>query len=356
MMTTKNEVDLLGIPWYRYVPAALVAILLIWEPLFVATFPGLIYTSHLTTVFLFQGCIGRSTLTVFLFCLLEILIAGVLFNKTVVPAMFGVENWKTFDHLKRRKLVGFCVKIIVRASCFFQLAILVAPQVDFEKGLFGSFNIKESNMALETNRTAILCNEAGMTITDTVAMRAWIFSGCDIMAVMVWELAYIPEVPIEAWLHHLFVIIGICLGTDRHVMAKQENVQTFIDSFGFFLILGGAAAGLVECCVLKYHLNNKNPKLQAIWMKISILIQSIMVIVLFIAFPVVVVMKNLSRFGGVAGAYIAPILILVTIEGKMILVKTSIVKHAEKKAVDSLLNNNQNQSDDAQFNRKGKND
>ena len=356
MMTAKNTREKLAIPWYKYAPAALVAILLIWEPLFVAIFPGLIYTSHLTTVFLFQGCIGRSTLTVFLFCLLEILIAGVLLNKIVVPAMFGVETWKTFDHLKRRKLVGFCVKIIVRASCFIQLAILVAPQVDFEKGLFGSVNIKESNMVLETNHTAILCNEAGMTITDTVAMRAWIFSGCDIMAVMVWELAYIPELPIDAWLHHLFVIIGICLGTDRHVMAKQENVQTFIDSFGFFLIMGGAVAGFVECCVLKYHLNNKNPKMQAIWMQISILIQSIMVIVLFIAFPVVVVMRNLHRFRGLAGAYIAPIMILVAIEGKMILVKTSIVKHTKKKAANSVLNNNQNRSNDAQFRRKRKND
>ena len=144
MKTAKNKRETLAIPWYEYAPAALLAILLIWEPLFVAIFPGLIYTSHLSTVFLFQGCIGRSTLTVFLFCLVEALIAGVLFYKTVVPAMFGVETWKTFDHLKRRKLVGFCVKIIVRASCFFQLAILVAPQVDFEKGLFGSFNILRS--------------------------------------------------------------------------------------------------------------------------------------------------------------------------------------------------------------------
>ena len=91
-------------------------------------------------------------------------------------------------------------------------------------------------------------------------------------------------------------------------------------------------------------------------MQISILIQSIMVIVLFIAFPVVVVMRNLHRFRGLAGAYIAPIMILVAIEGKMILVKTSIVKHTKKKAANSVLNNNQNQSDDAQFRRKRKND
>ena len=343
-----REKEMVPIPWYKYVPAAIVAILLIWKPLFVVLFPGFIYTSDLSTVFLFQGCIGGSTQTVFVFCLLEVLIACVLLKKVVVPALFGVETWKTFDHLKRRKLVGFCVKIIVRASCFIQIAILVSPQVDFEKGLFGNFNIKKSNMELEKNHTAITCKEAGMNLADAVAMRAWIFARDDIMAVMVWELCAIPELPIDAWLHHLFVILGVCLGTDPGVMAQQQNVQPFIDNVAFFLILGGAVAGLVETCVLMYHLNNKKPKIQAIWMQISILLQIIMVSVLFITFPILVVTKNLEHFGGMAWGYIALILILVAVEGKMIWVKTSIVKHAKKKAADSLLNNH-SQSDDPQF-------
>ena len=338
-----SEKEMLPIPWYKYVPATFAVILLIWKPLFVVLFPGWVYTSDLSTVFLFQGCIGGSTQTVFVFCLLEVLISCVLLKKIVVPAMFGVETWKTFDHLKRRKLVGFCVKIIVRASCFIQIAILVAPQVDFEKGLFGSFNVKKSNMELERNHTAVTCKEAGMTLKDAVAMRAWIFARDDIMAVMVWELACIPELPIDAWLHHLFVILGVCLGTDPQIMAQQENVQPFIDNVAFFLILGGAVAGLVETCVLMYHLNNKKPKIQAIWMQISILLQTVMVSVLFIAFPVVVVMKNLNHFGGLAWGYIALILLLVGVEAKMIWVKMSIVKHAKKKAAD------QSQSEDPQF-------
>ena len=99
----RNSVkDMQPIQWYKYVPAFLVAILLIWKPLFVVLFPGWIYTSDLSTVFLFQGCIGGSTQTVFVFCLLEVLIACVLLKKIVVPALFRVETWKTFDHLKRR--------------------------------------------------------------------------------------------------------------------------------------------------------------------------------------------------------------------------------------------------------------
>lgn len=334
---------MMPIPWYKYVPATLAVILLVWKPLFIVLLPGLIYTSDLTKVFLFQGCIGGSTQTVFVFCLLEVLIACVLLKKIVVPAMFGVDTWNTFHHLKGRKLVGFCVKIIVRASCFIQIAILVAPQVDFDKGLFGRFNVKKSNMELERNHTAITCQEAGMTLMDAVAMRAWIFARDDIMAVMVWELACIPELPIDAWLHHLFVILGVCLGTDPQVMAQQENVQPFIDNVAFFLILGGAVAGLVESCVLVYHLNNKKPKVQAVWMQISVLLQGVMVAVLFVAFPVIVVMKNLKHFGGLAWGYIGVIMILVVVEGKMLWVKTSIIKHAKKKAAD------QRHTEDPQF-------
>merc|ERR1712038_265440 len=195
-------------------------------------------------------------------------------------------------------------------------------------------------MELEKNHTAITCKEAGMNLTDAVAMRAWIFARDDIMAVMVWELCAIPELPIDAWLHHLFVILGVCLGTDPGVMAQQQNVQPFIDNVAFFLILGGAVAGLVETCVLMYHLNNKKPKIQAIWMQISILLQLVMVITLFIAFPIVVVLKNLDHFGGLAWGYIALIAILVAVEAKMIWVKISIVKHAKKKAADLLVQNN----------------
>eukprot|EP00501_MAST-03F_sp_TOSAG23-6_P001993 GSMAST32.ASY1.ANO1.2078.1 assembled CDS len=284
---------------YKSIPASIAVVLLIWKPLFVVLFPGYVYTGDLTKVFLFQGCIGGSTQTVFVFCLLEVLISCVLLKDIVVPSVFGA-LWGKFTHLKRRKLVGFCVKIIVRASCFVQIAFLVAPQVDLERGLFGKFNIKKSNMVLLNKHTAMTCEEAGMSLTDAVAMRAWIFARDNIMAVMIWELASIPELPLDAWLHHLFVILGVCLGTDPQVMASQEKVQPFIDNVSFFLILGGSVAGLVESCVLGYHLNSSKPDRQAIWIQRSIAIQSIMVSILFVILPSFVIMKSWQHFGALA--------------------------------------------------------
>ena len=37
------------------------------------------------------------------------------------------------------------------------------------------------------------------------------------MAVMIWELASIPELSWDAWLHHFFVILGAVVGTDPHL-------------------------------------------------------------------------------------------------------------------------------------------
>ena len=54
----QNHSEMAHIPWYKYIPASLVVVLLIWKPLFVVLFPGFIYTSDLSKVFLFQGCIG----------------------------------------------------------------------------------------------------------------------------------------------------------------------------------------------------------------------------------------------------------------------------------------------------------
>jgi len=325
------------IPLYKSIPAGLIVVLLIWKPMLVVLFPGWVYTSDLTQVFLSQGCIGSSTQTVFVFCLLEVLVSSVLLQKLVVPALFGNTRWSSYDHLKRRKLVGFCVKIIVRASCFIQIAVLVSPQQDLERGLFSDFNMKRSIVQQQHNHTTMTCDEAGMELSDAVAMRAWIFARDDLMAVMVWELACIPELPVDAWLHHLFVILGACLGTDPQFMAESQAVQPFIDNLVFFLILGASVAGLVEISVLMYHLNNKRPKRQALWMQISIVVQAITVTVLFVAFPLVVVVKNHQHFGSLAWVYLALILLLVGVEGKMIWVKTSIVKHAKRKAEEMPL-------------------
>lgn len=275
---------------------------------------------------------GSASQTVFVSCLLEVLVASVLINACTVPLLFG-EKVDTFDNLKRRKLVGFVVKIVVRISCALQIMFLIAPYLSFETGLFASYNVKAANARMVRDKKLTTCQDAGLTIRSTSDMRAWTFARDDMMAVMVWELAFIPELPWDAWMHHLFVILGVALGSDPQLLGANSEAQPLIDGVAFFLVLGAALAAGVEFCVLMYHYTAPRAKVQATWMTVSIVVQATLVIVLFIGLPVVMVALHVKELKKVLViGMLMLILLLSAVEGKMMLVKRKIVLNARKKA------------------------
>jgi len=312
--------------------ALVAANLLLWKPTLVVIFPGFLYTSDLTSVFLFDACINCTTQTVLVFCILEVLVACVLL-KTYVSSWFFGDRWASFDNLKQRKLVGFLIKIFVRLSCSVQLIFLVSPWFSLEGGLFSEFNIKAASKALVNERKVTTCAEAGMTLQGAVALRAWTFVRDQMMAVMIWELAFIPELPADAWLHHLFVILGVALGSDPHLLASRPMIQPLVDGISFFLVLGAALAALVEAAVLMYHFSAPDAQAQARWMKTSLLIQSALVLFFFLALPAGLVVLHHEHLGSMAYGLVLLLLFLVAVEAKMILVKQKIVKSSYRKAL-----------------------
>mmetsp|Transcript_73057 Transcript_73057/g.156486 ORF Transcript_73057/g.156486 Transcript_73057/m.156486 type:complete len:394 (+) Transcript_73057:97-1278(+) len=312
--------------------ALLASTALLWKPTIVVMFPGFLYTSDLSTVFLSDGCIGSTTQTVFVFCLLEVLVACVLLKAHVVPALFGEARWQSFSDLKQRKLLGFLIKIIVRIACAVQILSLVVTQLSLQDGLFARFNVKAANAKLVMDKVVTTCAGAGMVLSDAAAMRAWTFARDDMMAVMVWELAFIPELPLDAWLHHLFVILGVALGSDPQLLGSRAAMQPLIDAVAFFLVLGAALAASVEAAVLMYHFSAPDAARQAKWMTISIVVQAILVAILFVAFPFALVIIHRESFGFLVVGILALIVFLAAVEVKMIAVKLSIVKSSRRKA------------------------
>lgn len=313
-----------------------VSALLLWKPTFIAIFPYLAafaYTTDMTTVFLSSGCIGSSTQTVFVFCLLEVLVACVLLNGWSIPYAFGQERYDKFDALKKRKLVGFVIKIVVRVSCALQILFLVAPQFSLQGGLFPEFNMKAANERLVKKKEVTTCADAGVSLPVAVAMKAWIFSRDDMMAVMVWELAFIPELPVDAWLHHVFVILGVALGSDPQILGSREQIQPLIDGVGFFLVLGAALAAAVELPVLMYHWTAPRYEKQAIWMTVSVCVQMTLVVSFFVVFPCVLVLLHTGSFGGALSIGVVSLLaFLAAVEVKMMFVKLAIIKNTKRKA------------------------
>merc|ERR1712228_690053 len=105
---------------------------------------------------------------------------------------------------------------------------------------------------------------------DAAAMRSWTFARDAMMAVMVWELAFIPGLPLDAWLHHLFVILGVAMGSDPQLLGSRAPVQPLIDGISFFLVLGATLPAAAR---------------QAKWMMASIMVQALLVLVLFVGLP-----------------------------------------------------------------------
>jgi len=239
---------------------------------------------------------------------------------------------KTKEEVKQKKIVGFTIKITVRVSCAIQIFVLVWPYFDMQAGLFASSNVKKAYQDQVRDKIITSCEEAGMSLLDAAALRAWVFVRDNMMAVMVWELAYIPELQVDVWLHHLFIILGVTLGSDPQLLGKYSALQPFIDGIAFLLVLGATTMAVQEFCVLMYHTNASYARCQANWMNISALTQGVVVLIFFFALPTRLVVQHRKEFGPLFLIALLVFAFLLVLEFKMISVKRSIVAHARRKS------------------------
>jgi len=308
-----------------------VAVLLLLGQTFFSFFEDTLIADDLQSVFLNDNCMRASTQTMFVWSLLSVLFAGLLIKSYTTPLIFG-SRWQDFSDSKKRKMVGNVVKFIVRASITVQLVGLVAPQFSFAEGLFSDFNVKEANARLVMTGEATTCAAAGASLVSTAALRTWVFSRDCLMAVMVWELVYIPEISLDLWLHHIYVIIGVTLGTDAMVLGQYPAWQPFVDGLAFLLVLGASVSASVEACVFMYHVSAPNANVQANWMLASIVMQICLICVFFIGLPLLLIIKQGIPFGIVLVVVITILAFLVVVECRLVLLKRAIVAHARQKA------------------------
>lgn len=305
---------------------------LLFKPSLVIIFYNQLYSYDLRRVFLVDYCLGETTLTIFVFCLLEVLFAAKILATYAIPSLFE-GKWEGFDRTKQSKLTGFVVKIFVRVGCAVQLLLLIAPRYSFQGGLFEAFNPKQAAEELKAG-TLVDCAAAGPT--GAAALRAWAFLRDDLMAVMIWELAFIPELPADAWLHHIFVILGVALGSDPHIAYK--DFQPLLDGVTFFLVLGGALAFAVEACVLGFHLSaGTGPVAQARWMERSIVVQVVVVLVFFVILPASMILLHTKEFGGETILLLVLLAFLVVVEMKMVSVKVAIARTKRNKSREQIV-------------------
>jgi hypothetical protein len=328
----------------REVLGGLIGLVLLWFGT-VAVFFLEIVSDDYSAVFLYDGCINMGSVTVFMFCMLEVVVGAWFLGKYFLPILFGRELWDSFDPLKQQKLIGFIAQIVVRCACIVNLLNILAisvtsasPLFTLRDGFFSHWNAKLAYAKLIKDHVPTSCAE--MNSNEVWAIRTWYFAKYHMAAVHIWELSFIPGLTIDGWLHHVFVVIVAAIGCQPMMFDKRLNptIQPYVDAVGFSFIFGASLNAFVKACVVMYHWRSPNHLSQAMWMNLSIAGAWMILICFYITLPCVVAGLNVDKigWGPVLTVVICPVIFLSCVEVRLVLVKRSIARNARRKAALAL--------------------
>lgn len=160
----------------RELVGAILGIVLLWYGT-VAFVVLNIFEDNYDRVFIYDGCLGKGSVTIFIFCLLEVIVGAWFIRKYLLPLLFN-PVWTTFDSLKQQKLIGFIAQIVVRTACAAQLVTIMfggwGPQLTLETGLFAKHNAREAYNKLLDTKVPTSCKDDGMDHLDVAAMRSYV--------------------------------------------------------------------------------------------------------------------------------------------------------------------------------------
>eukprot|EP00747_Dinoflagellata_sp_TGD_P092701 gnl/TRDRNA2_/TRDRNA2_165499_c0_seq2.p1 gnl/TRDRNA2_/TRDRNA2_165499_c0~~gnl/TRDRNA2_/TRDRNA2_165499_c0_seq2.p1 ORF type:complete len:274 (-),score=24.22 gnl/TRDRNA2_/TRDRNA2_165499_c0_seq2:56-877(-) len=183
------------------------------------------------------------------------------------------------------------------------------------------------------DKIATTCAESGMEPHEAAALRLWAFAKFHMIAVHVWELALIPDLTLDSWLHHVFVIGVASIGSEPQALTGKPEIQPYLDSIGFFLIMGASLNSAVKACVVMYHLTAPNASKQANWMWASIAGAFLLTMTTYLALPCFFAFWHAQRLGALTLILCLLLLaLLVFVEFRLILVKRLIAMKARSKA------------------------
>ena len=324
-----------SLPIYEFIAAAFVVLLLIGIPSAAVFFPGLVYTSNISKVFLFQYCMDWSTQTMCVACILRFLFSSMLLKSYVVPCFFRGNSFATFIPFKQTKIIILAIHIILKLYCLVHILILVVPKVNMDKGLFQEFNVGNSLIALRQNQSAETCEAAGMTISDVIALRSWYTVRIDLMSLFIWELCFIPQLNHTDYAHHIASILAICFLTDPRIINQNADIQPIVELLNLAPIAMSFWATFNNLCVMMYHICHEFPIKQAIWMQMSILLQFSVMFATSFGFYITVLVRHWNGLGVMVFISLLTMILFFIIEMNLIRIKIIIVQKAKKK---SLMN------------------
>jgi hypothetical protein len=273
-----------------------------------------------------------------IFCMLEVIAGAWFLRKFFLPLLFGREAYNSFDQLKQEKLVGFCAQIVVRASVFVQLMSILCGlwggHLSMDTGFMANFNAKSYYHTLIESGESTSCHKAGMHHDDVAALRTWFIAKYHLIAVHLWELAFIPGLTLDTWLHHLVLVVIAAIASQPQAALGGNGLdQPLVDAVGFSFFLGAATNAFVKLPVVMYHYTAPNYLLQARCMEASIAGAWFILLFFYAAWPLFFTITHWSKFRTPTLVVIlGGVLFFVLVEIRLVIVKRSIARAARKKA------------------------
>lgn len=210
-----------------------------------------------------DDCEGVSALTCFVNVSILVWASALIVRRKILPLWWPHTSAAMPAH-KAAKAVGYAVKTLFRLAALILLLILLQYWSFDGLRMGGGPVFQDEHNTLLFNRTEALprsyCQgEHGL------ARRMWHSSKMFFMAVMVWELSFLPSSSWDMWLHHLGLVLGVAFSTDHRLRQLisgpnapgQKDGPTVrgeaLDGFAYILMLGTAFMFVKELTVLFFQ-------------------------------------------------------------------------------------------------------
>eukprot|EP01065_Artemidia_motanka_P018453 TRINITY_DN2176_c0_g1_i1.p1 TRINITY_DN2176_c0_g1~~TRINITY_DN2176_c0_g1_i1.p1 ORF type:complete len:404 (+),score=118.16 TRINITY_DN2176_c0_g1_i1:65-1213(+) len=221
-----------------------------------------------------SSCTANKGVTGICACALVILSCAQVLRKLTLPwlmgarwSTLGTDGWQT--GVRQRRIVGQFVALLLRLSCFVGL-LEVTPLWTLGGGM--RFD------ALSDRGTT--CDPSS---SDAAAVRAFFMARMWLATLMIFELAYVPGMQWDDWLHHVGTIVFCSVTTDPSL--GSGDIAPHVQAVGFSFTFGAAVAWVNYLFLIGYHFSAGNPRRQGLLMGVSALFSWLWQLTLFVVYP-----------------------------------------------------------------------
>lgn len=289
-----------------------------------------------------SDCEGVTGLTCFINVSVMVWLCALICRRKLLPALWPRTHSVMLPG-KRDKSIGYAVKTLFRFVVMVQLLYL-ARYWSFDGLRMGGGKVYPSSggtgeWSTGEWSTSYCVGEHG------VARRLWHLCKMEFLAIMVWELSFLPTSSWDMWLHHVGLILGVAFSTDHNLRravaggtsdgddGPTESGEA-LDGFAWVLMLGTAFMFAKELTVLFFHHRKPlQPHKQARDLQLAaalhVLNQTAFYMVLPTAFLVLAAMRGHLR--ALSVALLGALLVVINILEIYIFKVTFVVMSAKKK-------------------------